>query len=385
MSKPAVCIIGAGVMGLSTALQLTERGITDVTVIDSHYPASGSSGLSVGVVETQYVDPFDIELRARAMTHFRRLEHDHDLHVSRIGYLRLSHGADTTAAFEDSVRTQQELGITDACVLDQQQIGNLVPDLDTTDVESALYGPDDGFIDGHRYCGLMAELAQAGGARLVTRSRVEGATAHAQGGYTLATNRGEYDADFIVNAAGAWGGQVADMLGVSMPLAPQRHQAIMLHLPEPLSYTMPMVMDYTPHSGELGVYFRHERPGQLMCGLHSEEAIEEVADVNAFARSADLAFVEAVAEALSKRLPSMQEAGLAHGWAGLYPVSIDGLPQVGPYAAAPAVIAANGAGGSGIQLSPIIGELVCDWIEYGEARAIAGAKRLLPDRASLSI
>lgn len=372
-------------MGLSTALQLTGRGIADVTVIDSDYPASGSSGLSVGVVETQYVDRFDIELRARAMKHFRRLEQDHGLVITRIGYLRLSHGADTTAAFGESARIQQELGIADACVVDQEQISDLVPDLDTTDVESALYGPDDGFIDGHLYCGLMAELAQAGGAKLVTRRRVEGATARAQGGYTLATNHGEYEADFVVNAAGAWGGQVADILGVTMPLSPQRHQAIMLHLPEPLAYTMPMVMDYTPHSGEIGVYFRHERPGQLVCGLHSEEAIEEVADVNAYARSADPAFVEAVAEALSKRLPSLQEAGLANGWAGLYPVSIDGLPQVGPYAAAPAVIAANGAGGSGIQLSPIIGELVCDWIEYGEARAIAGAERLLPDRASLSV
>jgi sarcosine oxidase subunit beta len=142
-------------------------------------------------------------------------------------------------------------------------------------------------------------------------------------------------------------------------------------------------MDYTPRSDEVGLYFRHERPGQLIAGLHTEEAGEALVDPDRYARSADPDFLEAVARRLSSRLPGLADSRLAHGWAGVYPVSPDGLPQVGPAGVDPTIITAGGAGGSGIQLSPAIGELVADWIELGEPGAIAGARALVPARASL--
>jgi sarcosine oxidase subunit beta len=169
-----------------------------------------------------------------------------------------------------------------------------------------------------------------------------------------------------------------------MPVKPQRHQAVVVHLPRELEYTMPSVMDYTPHSGEEGLYFRHERPGQLIAGVHTEEALDEVQDPDRYARSADNDFLEAVARKLSARLPSLSDSRLAHGWAGLYPVSPDGSPQVGPVPGRETVLVAGGAGGSGIQLSPVIGELVADWIIEGEPRAIANAHRLAPGRRSLA-
>ena len=384
MSHPSVCIIGAGACGLATAVHLAERGITDVTVLEAEHPAAGSSGLSVGVIETQYVDPLDIALRVRAIRFFSELERDHGLDVNHIGYLRLSHDAETTRGFHESVRLQHELGVADAAVLDRQQMAELVPDMDVSDLEAGLWGPSDGFIDGHLYCSLLADLASARGVQVLGRHKLLGHRTTAGGGHVLETERGEHTCDLVVNAAGAWAPSVAAILGVSMPLSPQRHQAVVVHLPEPLPYTMPMVMDYTPHSGAAGVFFRHERPGQLIAGLHSEEAHEEVADPDVYARSADPDFIEGVAETLSKRLPTLTEAGLAHGWAGLYPVSSDGRPQVGPHDEAPTILAAGGAGGSGIQLSPVIAELVADWIEHGEPRAIAEARSLLPSRPPLA-
>lgn len=384
LKGPSVCIVGAGAIGLASAVHLARRGVTDVTVLEAEHPAAGSSGLSVGVIETQYVAPLDIELRARAMRFFNQLEADHGLEVNRCGYLRLAHSPAEAESFEASVECQRGHGVADARVLDASEIGELVPDMRRDDIHAGLWGPSDGFIDGHLYCSLLADLAISMGVRLEVRSPLLEVATSSDGTHVLRTPRGEHSCDFVVNAAGAWAERVGGLLGVEMPISPQRHEAVVVHLREPLPYVMPMVMDYTPGSGENGLYFRHERPGQMIAGLHSEEAIEGVSDPDSYARSASSEFIEGVAQKLSERLPTLSEAGLAHGWAGLYPVSADGVPQVGPAAGAKTIISAGGAGGSGIQLSPIIGELVADWIVDGKPSAVTAGPDLSPARASLA-
>jgi sarcosine oxidase, subunit beta len=382
MSQPSVCIIGGGAVGLASALQLARRGVTDVTVLEAEHPAAGSSGLSVGIIETQYLTPLDIELRVRAMRFFDELERDHGLHVTRNGYLRIAHNEDTLAGFRGSIEIQRELGVADARVLDPAEIAELVPDMRTDDVAGGLYGPSDGFIDGHLYCGLLQDLATELGVKVLGRNRVSAVRADGDG-HVVVTARGEHRCDVVVNAAGAWGGRVGELLGAPMPLQPQRHSAVVVHLREPLPYVMPSVMLYTPHTGDNGLYFRHERPGQMIAGLHSEEALEEVGDPDRYARGADEEFLVGVAEKISDRLPSLADSSLAHGWSGLYPVSPDGVPQVGPHPADATVISAGGAGGSGIQLSPVLGELVADWIVHGEPRAVSGGDALQPGRPTL--
>jgi sarcosine oxidase, subunit beta len=372
----SVCVIGAGAIGLASALQLARRGAR-VTVLEGAHPAAGSSGLSVGIVETQYVEPLDIALRAWSMGFFDALEADHDLHLTRNGYLRLAHDDRALEAFADSVATQRDLGI-DARVLDAGDVARLVPDMRADDVTGGLFGPRDGFLDGHLYCGLLAELAEALGVEVVAGAPVFEADVDANGAHVLRTRRGEYRCDVVVNAAGPWAARVGELLGAPAPLVPQRHEAVVVHLARALDYVMPSVMDYTPGSGRNGLYFRHERPGQLIAGLHSEEVLEVVADVDRYARSASPDFLEEVAELLSDRLPSLDDAALAHGWAGLYPVSATGAPQVGPVPGRETVISAAGAGGSGMQLSPVLGALVADWILEGRPLAVDGAERLRP-------
>ncbi|MBB4662006.1 NAD(P)/FAD-dependent oxidoreductase [Conexibacter arvalis] len=381
--QPSVCIVGAGAVGLATAVHLTRRGVTDVTVLEADHIAAGSSGLSVGIIETQYVTPLDIELRVRAMGFFADLERDHGLHVTRNGYLRLAHSAEQLESFERSVEIQRSLGVADARVLDAAGVGRLVPEMRVDDVDGGLFGPGDGFIDGHLYCALLGELLEAQGVRLLARHKVEEIESPPGGGHLVRTSRGEFRCDYVVNAAGAWGDHVARAAGMEMPLAPQRHEAIVVHLEQALPYVVPSVMDYTPHSGETGLYFRHERAGQMIAGLHSEEATEGVADPDDYARSARPDFIEEVAEKIASRLPGVGDPGLAHGWAGLYPVSPDGVPQVGPSPGSDTIIVAGGAGGSGIQLSPVMGELAADWILHGEPRSIGDGGRLSPRRASL--
>jgi sarcosine oxidase, subunit beta len=382
----SVAVVGAGAVGLSTALQLTELGVDDVVVLDRSHVAAGSSGRSVGVVETQYVDPFDIALRVPSKRVFETLERDHELRFTRNGYLRIGHTEADLRRFERSVAVQRELGIEDAVVLGPEEIAERFPDVRSDDVSAGLYGPSDGFVDGHLYCTLLAELAQSKGARISQQTRLRSHDALDDGRHRLWTSAGELTCDFVVNAAGTWARETGECLGVDTPILPQRHQAVSIHLPRTLAYMMPEVMDYAPAEGRDGLYFRHETFDMFLGGLHSEEAVHPVVDPDDWFEGVDQSYLERLGELLPSRLPGLADARLGKGWAGLYPVSPDGRPQVGPCPADASVIAACGVGGYGIQVSPIVGRLAAEWIVLGEARALtqSQARELLPGRVSLA-
>lgn len=382
--KISVAIVGAGAVGLSAARALTDLGVEEVVVLERAHLAGGSSGRSVGVVETQYVDPFDIALRVPGKRVFEELERNHGLRFTRNGYLRIGHTDEDATRFERSVAVQRELGIEDAVVLDPAGIAERFPDVRCDDISAGLHGPSDGFVDGHLYCELLAELARAKGARLLQHTKLTGHELLADGRHRLRTSSGELTCEYVVNAAGAWAGEVGAQLDVATPILPQRHEAVCMHLPRTLSYMMPEVMDYAPAEGRSGLYFRHETFDMFLGGLHSEEALQPVVDPDEWFEGVEQSYLEQLAELLPHRLPSLANIRLGRGWAGLYPVSPDGRPQVGPCPGDATVIAACGVGGYGIQVSPIVGQLAAEWIVFGEARSLAEAGELLPGRASLS-
>ena len=250
-----VAVIGGGAVGLSVAWHLVERGITDVVVLEAgESVAAGSSSRSAGFIESQYIDPYDIELRARSMHTFRRLQRDHGLEVKEIGYLRLAPDDATLETFETSVGVQREFGIDDAEVLDAERVGQLVPCLRTEGIAGGLWGPRDGRIDGPAYCRLLVGLTEAGGATVRTNARVVGASKATDGWRIELADTDVIDADIVVNAAGPWAARVGRLLGVDVPVVPLRNQIGIWRLKRPLDRVMPMVMDYIPHSGARGLY-----------------------------------------------------------------------------------------------------------------------------------
>jgi sarcosine oxidase subunit beta len=378
-----VVVIGGGALGLAAAAELVELGNPNVTVLERNQLASASSGLSVGMIEPQYVDPNSVELRAWSMHAFTRLEHERGLEITRCGYARVAHTAADLDAFQRSVAYQHELGITDAVVLDLEGLRRLVPDLDTEGMVGAMFGPSSGFIDGHQLCNIYAEVVREGGGTVLTNAAVRGADERPDGGWQLETSRGTVDADVVVNAAGAWAQPVGDLFGTKAVVLPQRHQALVAYLPRKLDYVMPMVMDYVPGSGEEGLYFRHESFDTMIAGLHTEDVLHDIVDPDNFRRRGEQKFMSEVADHLLRRLPGLDGMRLGNAWAGIYPISPEGQPSVGPYSDRPSVVAALGAGGSGLQSAPGIGRIVAEWIVHGESRTILAGDRLLPDRPSL--
>jgi sarcosine oxidase subunit beta len=351
-----------------------------VVVVDREHVASGSSALSAGVLDTQFVTSAEIELRTRSFEVFAQLERDHGLRIVRNGFIRVARDAQELEAFERALPLQHELGVADARVLTREGLAEVVPDMDCTDLVGGLYGPNDGYVDGHLLASTYAEIADSLGVELRQRTTVEGFEVR-DGMGRLRTSAGEIDCDVVVNAAGAWAGRVGELLGAPVDVVPQRHQVCIGHLSEPLPYVMPTVMDHVPGTGRSGLYFRHDGDRELLIGLHSADLLDgEGDDPDGFARSFDGALYETLAELLVERLPSLADMGLGNGWAGLYPNSRDGLPIVGPHRDQPQVVAACGVGGYGIMISPVMGRLAAEWACRGEATAVAGAEAYLPDR-----
>ena len=215
-------------------------------------------------------------------------------------------------------------------------IAALVPGMVCDDILGGLYGPSDGFVDPALTCTILADLLRAKGVTILQQTELVGADVGADGRHVLETTGGTLHCDHVVNAAGAWATPVGALLGTQVTVLPQRHQALFARLPEPFGYTMTSVMDYLPGSGRDGLYFRHDSPTAIVAGLHTEDALHGIVDPDRYRRGGDdLAYMAAVGEQLAERLPAFAEAGLDGVWAGIYPISPDGEPSIGPHAGPP--------------------------------------------------
>jgi sarcosine oxidase subunit beta len=369
-------VVGGGAIGASCFYHLVERGVRDVLLVEQAGFASGSTGRSAAVVETQYLAPDKIALCAWSMRLFRRLEREHGLPFTHHGYLRLGHTPDDLAQFRRSVELQRAHGVTDAVVLEPAAVARRFPALRADGVAGALFGPSDGYVDPVRYCELLAELGRAGGGRVVTGRRVT-AIRLAGGRVAGVTVDGEaIDCDVVVNAAGAWARPVGELAGVRVPVGGYRRQLAVFEPAEPFATPVPMVVDYVPGVEKEGLYFRDDTPRRLIAGLHWEGYghAERPEDPDAFRLDADWDYVARVSELLATRYRDAARLRVTGGWAGLYPLTPDSLPIVGEVAAVPGFHLAVGGGGVGLQTSPALGAIAADLIAKG-------ATTLLPDVA----
>jgi sarcosine oxidase subunit beta len=373
----SVAVIGGGAVGCSIAEELACAGI-EVQLLERDAIASGSTGLSVGVVESQYVDPLWIDLRVAARRIFDELEEAVGIGFVRCGYLRLALSQEDAAAFAASVGHQRELGVQDARVLDPEEISALAPALRVDDVVAGLWCPSDGYVDPHQAALAVAERARGAGADIATGCIVTGAERR-DGRWHLTTSSGPYVSDIVVNAAGAWAGEVAALLGVTCDVVSQRRWAVQAHLARPLGYVHPFVMNYVPGQNRLGAYVRHEADDRLIAGLHSEEILDPPEPAVAGPGGVPQEALEEIASQIAQRLPALADGmALGEGWSGLYPCRPSGEPSIGWRTDTDGVIDAVGFGGSGVQSGPAAGILVRDWILHDAPITFPGADRLAP-------
>ncbi|ELZ10278.1 MULTISPECIES: NAD(P)/FAD-dependent oxidoreductase [Natrialba] len=375
-------VIGGGIVGLSSALELAERGV-DVTVCEQGSIGTGSTERSAGGIRAQFSSPINVELSRESMRVWDEFTERFDAEIDyrKTGYLFLARSEETAAAFEERVAMQNDRGVPSE-VLDPSEACEICSGIDPDQFVAATYSPTDGFADPHLALQAYARAAAAAGVDVRTQTPVTDVIragdrdpGDGTGGARVTgveTPDGRLEADIVVNAAGPWAREIAAMADVFLPITPKRRQIAVVQPETPVPETDPLAIDL-----ESGSYFRPDRDGDALVGGHFADN-DPASDPDGYPRSMDFEWsidaLEAAAEWTTYFGP---ESAVKRGWAGLYAVTPDDTAIVEE--TVPGFITAAGFSGHGFQHAPATGQLVAELAVDGEA-SLLGIDALSSDR-----
>jgi sarcosine oxidase subunit beta len=343
-----VVIVGGGVVGMSIAFHLAEAGVSDVVLVERGVPGSGSTSRAAGGVRAQFSDSLNIQLGARSielLTRFGdRPGQEIDLH--RTGYLFLLSRPEDVASFEQAVALQNELGVPSRMVTPAEAL-RLSPLISTDGLLAAAFSPQDGHCSPESVVLGYAAGARRSGARVVTHCEVLGIETRGDRITAVTTSRGTISTSAVICAGGAWSAALGTMVGVDLPVVPQRRQ-IAFTGPFPVGAPPPLTIDFST-----GLYFRREGAG-LLLGITDPE------QPPGFDTRYSESWLPCLCAGLATRAPGVLDAGLAGGWAGLYEVTPDHNALIGESPDLDRFMYATGFSGHGFMQSPAVGEVMRD-------------------------
>jgi len=349
-----VVIVGGGCMGASVAYHLARRGMTRVVLLErEQLLATGSTGRNAGGVRHQFSNEANIRLSLESIGLLERFadEVGHTIDFHQDGYLFLLSSPASVETFRRNVALQRSLGI-DVEWLDADEAARRAPGLDTAGVLGATFCGRDGVADPNGVTMGFAKAAQALGVTIERGAEVTGIRVERDRIAAVETTRGSIHTPRVVNAAGPWARQIGKMAGADVPVDPIRRHIFIAALEAgarvPASHVL--VIDF-----ETTFYFHREGAGLLF-------GMGERGETPTFDTTVQWDFLPQVIDVAVKRLPSLGDASISHAWAGLYEMTADGNPIIGPAAGIDGLYLINGFSGHGFQHSPAAGRLLADVI-----------------------
>jgi sarcosine oxidase subunit beta len=353
-----VIIVGAGIMGASTAYHLARRRFGKVVVLERDTVCSGSSALASGGIRHQYANPVGVQLTRQSIVTYENFadEFGVDPQFRQHGYLILVATDEELADAERCVAMQQGLGV-DVRLLPPDDVHRLAPYLETGDLLGATYSPRDGYADPYLCTTAIAARARDLGVTIKQHHEVTG-FAVANGRVSgVTTAQGGFEAPIVVVAAGAWSGVVGKLAGVDIPVAPRRrHSFVTAPFPtDTIPAATPFIIDR--HRGSS---LRREGPGFLLGFGHRDEP-------SAFNTEVDWSLAPRVVEHAVHRAPALADARLMRAYAGLYEMTPDQTGIVSAVPGADGLFVVAGFSGHGFMHGPIAGQLMAELIADGRA------------------
>ena len=364
MKKTAdVVIAGGGCMGCSVAWHLAQLGITNVVLLEREPQlATGSTGKNAGGVRHQFSHPANIELSKESIgmiAHFENIVGvPIDFHQD--GYLFLLSKAANVETFKRNVALQQRHGI-DVRWVSNDDARTLAPGLDLTGVKGATYCPQDGVADPNGVTMGFAKGAQARGVEIVREVELTGVRLDSHRIAEVRTSKGTISTPVLVNAAGPWAKSIGRMLGVDVPVEPERRHIFIASPPGGGSWDDDRHRGRVPKSKLLVIDFEstfyfHREGGGLLFGMGDPD------ERPGFDITVRWDFLPKVIEVAMQRLPALADAAVSHAWAGLYEMTPDHNPIIGPSVDVDGFYTIAGFSGHGFQHAPAAGRILADLI-----------------------
>jgi sarcosine oxidase subunit beta len=350
-----VAIVGGGVVGCSIAYHLARRGVRDVLVLEREAVGAGTTSKAAGGIRAQFPTETEIRFSLESVRVFERFEDEFgvDPGYRKIGYLFLVADDEDLAGFEARVRLQRSLGV-DVRIVTPAEARALVPALHVDDLVAAVWGPDDAMAGPAEVTAGFARRARELGVRIAEGVDVQAIERDGDRVAGVRTSDGAVAARVVVNAAGPAAARVGRLAGVQVPVHPRRRHIFFTEPFPELPGPVPLTTDRAS-----GFYFRKEME-QVLLSPGDVEDVGEDLDV-----AVDRGRIEETVQKALHRLPIIEKARIAGGWAGLRPLTPDDHAIIGWAPGVEGFFLAVGFGGHGFQHSPATGRLVSEWLTAG--------------------
>ena len=317
-------------MGASIAYHLAERGAKNVVLVDRGEIAGGSTGKAMGGVRQQFSTAAEVRLAQASIRFFEELGPPL---FEQVGYLFLATSDAGLAALETRRKLQAELGVPVERV-DADRVGELAAGVFAGDVIGGVFCSTDGIADPPAVTRELVRRAVALGVEVREHTRAE-----------------DVPADVRVIACGPWSAEAAAAFGVDLPVRPLCRQLLATEPLSGLPQGLPMILEV-----ESGFHFRR-RGDRLVLAMVDPEPRW------GFEERVDDSLLPDRLTRLRHRYPPAAATTIERAWAGLYDMTPDAHPIIGPVA--DGVFVACGFSGHGFMQSPAVGRALAEEILEG--------------------
>lgn len=349
-------IIGAGSVGVPTALALAQNNVS-VLVIDSlASPGQGQNKKAIGGIRATHSDKGKIAVCQRSIDIFSTWQ---EIHGDDIGWIQngYSFPAYTDAdekKLKDLLKIQKSFDL-DIEWLEPDDYVKIVPGINTHNLKGSTYSPKDGSASPLLAINAFYFKSLEYGAQYRFREKVVDITIVSDAEIKVQTDKQTYTASKLINAAGSFARQIGDLVGMDLPVEPDSHEGA---ITEPVErFFGPMIVDMRPAedpatADSANYYFYQNNEGQVIFCLTPKYLIKGTEC------KATSVFLPQVAKRMVSLFPKLANLKVRRTWRGQYPMTPDGFPIVGSTKEYPNFINAVGMCGQGYMLGPGLGELI---------------------------
>lgn len=354
--QTSVAVIGAGAVGLATALRLRQAGVPSVAVVErGQVPGQGSTSRANGGVRAQFATPVNIAFSRYTIDGLVELDRVTGglVGLRQVGYLFMAGTPESEHALRGGFELQVRCGVP-VRWLSPAAVAELAPFVRREDLRAGTFCPTDGILDPGGVVSALWSEGRKLGVRYLLGEEVQ-TIAETGPGVRIETPGWTVDAGWAVNAAGPDATAVAGLAGVRLPVAPYRRN---LACTEPLGGypdRIPMSID-----ADTGVLIRREAGGFVLAWADPHD--DPCTDL-----SFDPLFLDALASRIGHRFPFLASVAIDRRkcWAGLYPETPDHHAIVDAPPGHPNFVQAVGFGGHGIMHSLAAGQAVAELVTRG--------------------
>lgn len=347
-------VIGAGVIGTSTAYHLARLGCTKVLVLDRTQIGAGTTSQSSGILRTHYSVIENVRLAQaswRVFNDFANYLGDEEASAGLVksGYLIAAPEGGKLEALRSALEAQRAQGIQ-VDYLDARQATSLLPIARFDDAALIGFEPEAGFADAYLVATSFARAARRLGVKIIEGVEVHSLVVENGRVAGVETSQGRFHAPTVVSAQNIWATDIERWTGIASPVKPERHAVMALEGPQAYTFKMPVYKDL----GSPGMLYCRSYGGNQM--LVSEGIVgETLSSPDNEQGDISMDYMVEVGAQVAERFPSYETAGVASSWTGVYDVTPDWNPVLGRLPDMPGLVVGYGFSGHGFKLSPAVG------------------------------